>query len=144
MALRELVDGDCGAPSSVMHLTSHFIQDHGFKEEGIHHPFKVDEQLPIIDSDQLVNKFLEEKSCPQTFRMDSIIQEMREIDHNIHPFIPKPGVVEELAISDTAWANQYLESGKHFQVRSLRIYKSRIIIKRNVSFNFGNSGTSQG
>ncbi|XP_043597465.1 peroxisomal targeting signal 1 receptor isoform X2 [Bombus pyrosoma] len=115
MALRELVEGDCGGPSSLIHLTSHFVRDHGFKEEGIRHPFDHVEPFQASDSDQLVKQFLEENaSCPQTFRMDNLLQEMREIDQNIHPPIAAPGVAQELTSLDTAWANQYLESGRHF------------------------------
>ncbi|XP_003690158.1 peroxisomal targeting signal 1 receptor [Apis florea] len=115
MALRELVEGDCGGPSSLIHLTSHFVRDHGFKDEGIHHPFEHVEPFQASDSDQLVKQFLEENpSCPQTFRMDNLLQEMREIDQNIHPPIAAPGVAQELTSLDTAWANQYLESGRHF------------------------------
>ncbi|XP_054001989.1 peroxisomal targeting signal 1 receptor [Hylaeus anthracinus] len=115
MAFRELVEGDCGGPSSLIHLTSHFVRDHGFKEEGIHRPFGPVEPFQASDSDQLVKQFLEENpSCPQTFRMDNLLQEMREIDQNIHPPIAAPGVAQELTGLDTAWANQYLESGRHF------------------------------
>ncbi|CAD1480983.1 unnamed protein product, partial [Heterotrigona itama] len=115
MAFRELVEGDCGGPSSLIRLTSHFVRDHGFKEEGIHHPFDHVEPFQASDSDQLVKQFLEENpSCPQTFRMDNLLQEMREIDQNIHPPIAAPGVAEELTSLDTAWANQYLQSGRHF------------------------------
>ncbi|XP_076679355.1 peroxisomal biogenesis factor 5 isoform X1 [Andrena cerasifolii] len=115
MAFRELVEGDCGGPSSLIHLTSHFVRDHGFKEEGIRHPFGPVEPFQASDSDQLVKQFLEENpSCPQTFRMDNLLQEMREIDQNIHPPIAAPGVAQELTGLDTAWANQYLESGRHF------------------------------
>lgn len=115
MAFRELVEGDCGGPSSLIRLTSHFVRDHGFKEEGIHHPFGQMEPFQGSDSDQLVKQFLAESpSCPQTFRMDNLLQEMREIDQNIHPPIAAPGVAQELTGLDTAWANQYLESGRHF------------------------------
>lgn len=115
MALRELVEGDCGGPSSLIRLTSHFVRDHGFKEEGIHHPFEHVEPFQASDADQLVKQFLEENpSCPQTFRMDNLLQEMREIDQNIHPPIAAPGVAQELTSVDTAWANQYLQSGRHF------------------------------
>lgn len=60
---------------------------------------------------------------PQTFRMDSLLQEMREIESavTLHPPVPAPGVAalarDGLAPEDSIWAEQYLESGKHFDVR---------------------------
>lgn len=123
MAFRELVEGDCGGPSSLIRLTSHYVQDHGFKEEDIHRPFNSPEtdiafrhQIKTSDSDQLVQQFLEESACPQTFRMDNLLQEVREIDQNFHPPVAMAGTVTELTGLDTVWANQYLESGKHFEV----------------------------
>ncbi|KAI4497026.1 hypothetical protein M0802_007772 [Mischocyttarus mexicanus] len=114
MAFHELVEAECGVPNSLIRLTSHFVKDHGFKEEGIHHPFIPPESFQPTDSEQLVKQFIEETSCPQTFRMDNLLQEMREIDQNIQPPVAAPGVVKELTGSDTSWANQYLESGRHF------------------------------
>ncbi|XP_046416641.1 peroxisomal targeting signal 1 receptor isoform X1 [Neodiprion virginianus] len=115
MALRDLVEGDCGGPSSVARLASHYVQDHGFVEEGIGRPFVPSTSFEASDSDHLVKQFLEETvTHPQTFRMDSLLQEMRQIDHNIHAPVPAPGVIKELTGQDTAWANQYLESGRHF------------------------------
>ncbi|KAL2712004.1 peroxisomal targeting signal 1 receptor [Vespula squamosa] len=114
MAFHELVEGECGVPSSLIRLTSHFVKDHGFKEEGIHRPFIPPESFQATDSEQLVKQFIEETSCPQTFRMDNLLQEMREIDQNIQPPVAAPGVVKELTGLDTSWANQYLESGRHF------------------------------
>ncbi|XP_018369916.1 PREDICTED: peroxisomal targeting signal 1 receptor isoform X2 [Trachymyrmex cornetzi] len=90
MAFRELVEGDCGGSSSLIHLASHYVRDHGFKEEGIHRPFSSPETFQTPDADQLVQQFLEEPACPQTFRMDNLLQEMREIDQSIHP-PPKTG-----------------------------------------------------
>lgn len=117
MAFRELVEGDCGGPSSLMRLASHYVQDHGFKEEGIQ-PFSPPEAFQAQDADQLVQQFLEEPACPQTFRMDNLMQEVREIDQNIHPPIAAPGVVNELNDLDTAWENQCFKSVQQFEVIS--------------------------
>lgn len=78
---------------------------------------------------QLVQQFLEETlgPSPQTFRMDSLLQEMREIESavTLHAPIPAPGVAalarDGLAPEDSIWAEQYLESGKHFDVRAWKI-----------------------
>lgn len=115
MALRELVEGDCGGPSSLIRLTSHFVRDHALKEEGIHQPFTPLRPIEVADPDQLVKQFLEESpNYPQTFRMDNILQEMREIDQTINPPIAAPGVAQELTSLDSSWANQYLESKQQF------------------------------
>lgn len=115
MAFRELVEGDCGGPSSLMRLASHYVQDHGFKEEGIHQPFSPAEAFQTQDADQLVQQFLEEPACPQTFRMDNLLQEMREIDQNIYPPIAAPGVIKELSDLDTAWENICFKPAKQFE-----------------------------
>lgn len=122
MALRDLVEGDCGGTNSLVRLTSHFVQDRGLKEEGLRHPFPHGDGFSNTDSDQLVQQFLEETlgPSPQTFRMDSLLQEMREIESavTLHAPIPAPGVAalarDGLAPEDSIWAEQYLESGKHF------------------------------
>ncbi|XP_012228532.1 peroxisomal targeting signal 1 receptor [Linepithema humile] len=115
MAFRELVEGDCGGPSSLIRLTSHYVQDHGFKEEGIHRPFDPPETFQTPNADQLVQEFLDEPACPQTFRMDNLLQEMREIDQNIHPPIAAPGIVKELSHLDTAWESLCLNDPKQFE-----------------------------
>lgn len=117
MAFRDLVEGDCGGPSPLMRLTSHFVKDHSLKEEGVRDIFGSASPFEAGNSDQLVKQFLEESSVnPQTFKMESLLQEMRDIDQNIYPPVTAPGVVEELTNQDTSWANQYLQSGGHFQV----------------------------
>ncbi|EZA50440.1 hypothetical protein DMN91_009905 [Ooceraea biroi] len=105
MAFHGLVEGDCGGPSSLIHLASHYVRDHGFKEEGIHRPFDSQNERQTPDTDQLVQQFLQEPACPQTFRMDSLLQEMREIDKTIRPPITAPRVANELADLDAAWSN---------------------------------------
>ncbi|KYN42159.1 Peroxisomal targeting signal 1 receptor [Trachymyrmex septentrionalis] len=104
MAFRELVEGDCGGSSSLIRLASHYVRDHGFKEEGIHRPFSSSETFQTPDADQLVQQFLEEPACPQTFRMDNLLQEMREIDQSIHPPKTRPEIIRELKNDlDKAW-----------------------------------------
>ncbi|XP_012533225.1 peroxisomal targeting signal 1 receptor [Monomorium pharaonis] len=104
MAFRELVEGECGGSNSLIRLTSHYVQDHGFKDEGIHRPFTSSEVFQTPDADQLVQQFLEEPSHPQTFRMDNLLQEMREIDQNIHAPRAGPEILKELQDNlDKAW-----------------------------------------
>ncbi|KYN04245.1 Peroxisomal targeting signal 1 receptor [Cyphomyrmex costatus] len=126
MAFRELVEGDCGGPSSLIHLASHYVQDRGFKEEGIHRPFSSSEAFQTPDADQLVQQFLEEPACPQTFRMDNLLQEMREIDQSIHPSKTGPEIIRKIKNDlDKARENPYLtpqslEMGKIDQIIHLK------------------------
>ena len=55
MALRDLVEGDCGGTNSLVRLTSHFVQDRGLKEEGLHHPFPHSDGFSNADADQVMN-----------------------------------------------------------------------------------------
>ncbi|OAD60978.1 Peroxisomal targeting signal 1 receptor [Eufriesea mexicana] len=137
MAFRELVEGDCGGPSSLIRLTSHFVRDHGFKEEGLHYPFEHVEPFQASDSDQLVKQFLEENpSRPQTFRMDNLLQEMREIDQNIHPPIAAPGVAQELTRLGPKWAEEYIEHSIDALQSNINMEHSTEAIENNDNPNF--------
>lgn len=117
MAFRELVEGDCGGSNSLIRLTSHYVQDHGFKDEGIRRPFTSSETFQTPDADQLVQQFLEEPACPQTFRMDNLLQEIREIDQNIHPPRAGPEIIKELQNDlDKVWEKPFLALTKSLDV----------------------------
>lgn len=92
---------------------------------------------PLPFSIQLVQEFLEETLAqrgidvvPQTFHMDSLLQEMREIEsarHSSLPPIPAPGVAQALADGvSTGWADQFSEMpSKHFDVsKNLKVFMS--------------------
>lgn len=67
---------------------------------------------------QLVHEFMEETNQPtQPFRMDSLLAEMRELESRAGPIRSPP--VSQLTNEEDVqeWAQQYLDSGKHFQVK---------------------------
>lgn len=72
-----------------------------------------------------MQQFLEETlgASPQTFRMDSLLQEMREMEQSGLAPRPSPGVAQ-LAVDPSCnpheWAQQFLDAGKHFEVRFIR------------------------
>ncbi|GLG93585.1 Peroxisomal targeting signal 1 receptor [Gryllus bimaculatus] len=122
MALRDLMEGECGRPNALSRLTSHFVHDHTHRDDGLRRGVPHTEGLAGGDSDQWAQQFIGENS-PQTFRMDSLLQEMREIESSgsLHAPVQAPGVAAlaasdptSLAAEDMAWAEQYLESGKQF------------------------------
>ncbi|XP_014666231.1 PREDICTED: peroxisomal targeting signal 1 receptor-like isoform X2 [Priapulus caudatus] len=119
MAMRELVDGECGMANPLMKLTSHFTQDRAFSQEGLKSgrsaAFPQRGSLAQIgDEKQLVNEFLADQqvcSAPRSFRMDTLLQEMREIEDGRHRHAPltAPGIAA-LTTGDAAqsWAAELL------------------------------------
>lgn len=120
MSLRNLVEPDCGGANPLMRLGSHLMHDAAYKDQGLGHggagPSFVNRpgQQQPFGADQLVNEFLGQVSSapPQTFRMDALLQEMREIDaHQFQPHVVRaPPVIEEVN-SDAAWAAEMAAGG---------------------------------
>uniref|UniRef100_A0A1B6M9E0 Uncharacterized protein n=1 Tax=Graphocephala atropunctata TaxID=36148 RepID=A0A1B6M9E0_9HEMI len=120
MALRDLVEGECGGANSLVRLTSHIVQDRGLKDEGLRHTFSHGEGFSGSNADQLVQQFFEETlgQATPTFRMDSLLAEMRDLERGLGagPPIPSTPIAQLAAEQDVScWAEQYLDSGKHFQ-----------------------------
>ena len=57
MALRELVDGECGGRNPMLKVASHFTQDKAFRQEQINPSFHVTER-PIEDAVRLLSFFM--------------------------------------------------------------------------------------
>lgn len=110
MSLRDLVEPDCSGANSLMRLGNQIRRDAAFKDEGLGPGTSASfiNRSQHFGSDQLVNEFLGQIAPPQTFRMDSLLQEMREIDaqsfHN--RIIRAPPVIEEVN-SGIDWANEF-------------------------------------
>lgn len=111
MSLRDLVEPDCSGANSLMRLGNQIRRDAAFKDEGLgSSSASFVNRSQQFGSDQLVNEFLGQIAAPpQTFRMDSLLQEMREIDaqsfHN--RIIRAPPVIEEVN-SGIDWSNEFL------------------------------------
>lgn len=125
MSLKDLVEADCSREAAAAEFSSHFVHDKAFRDEGVEHPFQ-DAGGNISSPEQLVSQFLAEStahSAPKSFRMDSLLEEMREIESSIshHAPVQAPGVAVlaaadpvGIAGEDYIWAEQYLESGRQF------------------------------
>lgn len=107
MAFRDLTEGECGNSSSLLGLTSHYVNNHGFKEEGIQQLLMPSNLRQPITEDELVKEFLEESACPQTFRMNNLLQEIRGIEQNISHPVTLPANVMASSSSNTDWIIQY-------------------------------------
>ncbi|CAL4185967.1 unnamed protein product, partial [Meganyctiphanes norvegica] len=136
MALRNLVDAQCGEGNALVRLTNHVMRDKAMADEGLRwhqsqlHPhggssFKGSQQQqqfgPGIVGDQLVEEFMSETqqaatSAPHAFRMDSLLQEMREIESMRGQAGPMRGpAIADLASEASTWAEDYLAAETHVQ-----------------------------
>ncbi|XP_014481396.1 PREDICTED: peroxisomal targeting signal 1 receptor [Dinoponera quadriceps] len=124
MAFRDLVEGNCGNPSSLLGLASHYVNNRGFKEEGIQQLLGPPNLHQPVTKDELVKEFLEESACPQTFRMNNLLQEMRGIEQNISlpPMIIPENIIES-SHSGKDWINQYTGSKEDIMDNNMHMMK---------------------
>lgn len=80
MAMRELIEGDCGLTNPLLKVASHYTQEKG-PQAG--------QPSSASASNQLVKEFLldnneAERLAPETFNMESLLHQMSEIDEMYH------------------------------------------------------------
>lgn len=119
MSLRELIDPECGGANSLMRLGNHVVSDAAHKDDGISgraHAFsgpstsRAQRDFNDFNENHLVNEFLGQMTAPppQSFHMDALLQEMREIDAQHHPLeVVQASPVSAEVSSGLNWANEF-------------------------------------
>lgn len=107
MSFKDLVEPECGGANPLMNLGRQVGRDVAFQDEGF-----VGGRSAFIGTDNdLVKEFMGQIApAPQSFRMDVLLKEMRDIDaQNFHQrqIVPGPPVIEEVNRSDLDWAKEF-------------------------------------
>lgn len=107
MALRGLLEPDCQGANSLMRLGSHIRQDAAFKDEGLGPSTTfINRSDPFSSDQEFVQEFLGQIAPPQTFRMDALLKEMREIEAQSFQHRLAPPVIDEVN-NGIVWANEF-------------------------------------
>ncbi|XP_056901923.1 LOW QUALITY PROTEIN: peroxisomal biogenesis factor 5 [Takifugu flavidus] len=108
MAMRELVEAECGGANPLMKLTTHMTKEGGAWR---HHstPTIPPTAIEIATEEELVNEFLQAPPRPaHTFDMGQLLEEMQQIDQQSYRQAPQRAPdVAALALSGD-WAAEFL------------------------------------
>ncbi|KAL2084009.1 hypothetical protein ACEWY4_019527 [Coilia grayii] len=108
MAMRELVEAECGGANPLMKLTGHMTQEGGAWRHRAT-PNIPPTPIEIATEEELVNEFLQAPPRPpHSFDMGQLLEEMQQIDQQSYRQAPQraPGVAA-LALSGD-WASEFL------------------------------------
>ncbi|XP_018587576.1 peroxisomal biogenesis factor 5 isoform X3 [Scleropages formosus] len=110
MAMRDLVEAECGAANPLMKLTSHMTQEGGAWRHRAT-PTIPPTPIELATEEELVSEFLQAPPRPpHTFDMGQLLEEMQQIDQQSYIQAPQraPGVAD-LALSGD-WAAEFLSA----------------------------------
>lgn len=111
MSIRDLVEGECGASNQLMRLGAHVARDSAFKDNVSSAAGPKSRQFQVPND--YVSEFLGQVSLtpapPQTFRMDTLLKEMRDIDTtaNNQQVNRAPNVIHEIGQKDI-WTSEFM------------------------------------
>ncbi|XP_042278860.1 peroxisomal biogenesis factor 5 isoform X2 [Thunnus albacares] len=108
MAMRELVEAECGGANPLMKLTSHMTKEGGaWRHRST--PTIAPSPIEIATEEELVNEFLQAPPRPpHTFDMGQLLEEMQQIDQQSYRQAPQRAPdVAALALSGD-WAAEFV------------------------------------
>uniref|UniRef100_A0A3Q2UCT0 Peroxisomal targeting signal 1 receptor n=1 Tax=Fundulus heteroclitus TaxID=8078 RepID=A0A3Q2UCT0_FUNHE len=108
MAMRELVEAECGGANPLMKLTGHMTKEEGAWQHRAT-PTIAPTPIEIATEEELVNEFLHAPPRPpQTFDMGQLLEEMQQIDQQSYRQAPQRAPdVAALALSGD-WAAEFV------------------------------------
>ncbi|XP_019724730.1 peroxisomal biogenesis factor 5 [Hippocampus comes] len=112
MAMRELVEAECGGANPLMKLTGHMTKDGGAWRHRAT-PTIPPTPIEIATEDELVNEFLQAPPRPpHTFDMGQLLEEMQQIDQQSYRQAPQRAPdVAALALSGD-WAAEFVSGSE--------------------------------
>ncbi|KAL0984719.1 hypothetical protein UPYG_G00145830 [Umbra pygmaea] len=113
MAMRELVEAECGGANPLMKLTGHMTQEGGaWRHRST--PSIPPAPIEIATEEELVNEFMQQAPPrpPHSFDMGQLLEEMQQIDQQSYRQAPQraPGVAA-LALSGD-WTSEFLSGAE--------------------------------
>ncbi|XP_027839633.2 peroxisomal targeting signal 1 receptor isoform X1 [Aphis gossypii] len=83
MSVRDLVESDCGGSNSLVKLSTHFVQDHAFKDQDLKQSIQTaesnDQRFLESSTGELADQFFSSMEN-DTFKMDDLLANMRGIE----------------------------------------------------------------
>ncbi|XP_065061061.1 peroxisomal targeting signal 1 receptor-like isoform X2 [Rhopilema esculentum] len=112
MAMKQLVEGECGGANPLMKITSHFTQDKARQQDRVHRDQQRFGQNHFHETpeEELVREYFQGPrydAAPQSFRMDRLLDEMQGIEQ-LSEFPPTIPAFQDA--KSEAWASEYLSS----------------------------------
>uniref|UniRef100_U5EYI5 Peroxisomal targeting signal 1 receptor n=1 Tax=Corethrella appendiculata TaxID=1370023 RepID=U5EYI5_9DIPT len=112
MSFKDLVqETECGGANPLMRLGNQLKQDRAYQDEGFSGRSST---IFSSNENQLVSEFMGQiaPQQPQSFRMNVLLKEMREIDaHQQKQIIPAPAVIQQVNQNDV-WTAEFTNSNR--------------------------------
>ncbi|VVC33828.1 Hypothetical protein CINCED_3A017187 [Cinara cedri] len=86
MSVHDLVETDCGGSNSLVKLSTHFVQDLAFKDQDLKQSLETESNEKTFlaaSTGELADQFFSSTQT-ETFKMDTLLAEMRSVENNIH------------------------------------------------------------
>nr|CAD7426290.1 unnamed protein product [Timema monikensis] len=95
MPIDKTILDNCGAPSPLFRLTTHLTSDQAHRDQGFGLPYSHEVDISNMSANDMAQEFLERQApLHPSFRMDTLLHEIRAIELPRHGPIQGPGVAE--------------------------------------------------